>query len=339
MPLNILVTGGLGFIGSHTCVELLNQGHFVIIVDNLKNSKESVYDNIVKIIGKESLAFYKTDLKNYDELDEIFRSNSPIDLVIHFAGLKSVNESVQYPLLYYEDNILMTLNLIKCMKKFNCKNIIFSSSATVYGTPRVLPVVESDQIGISLANPYGKTKFFQEEILKDLYISDNTWSITLLRYFNPVGAHSSGLIGENPNDIPNNLMPYLSDVAIGKRSVLNIFGKDWQTPDGTCIRDFIHVVDLALGHVCALKKININGVHIYNLGTGKGTSVLELVSTFCQVNNVDVPYKFVERRHGDVEATFASAEKAYLELGWKTNLTIDDMCRDTWNYAKLNQNN
>lgn len=338
MSLNILVTGGLGFIGSHTCVELLNQGHFVIIVDNLKNSKESVYDNIIKITQTNNLEFYRADLKDYDKLDEIFMSKSHIDLVIHFAGLKSVGESVQNPLLYYEDNIGMTLNLIRCMKKYNCKNIIFSSSATVYGTPRVLPVLESDQIGVSLTNPYGKTKFFQEEILKDLYVSDNTWSITLLRYFNPVGAHPSGLIGENPNDTPNNLMPYLSDVAIGKRNILNIFGKDWQTTDGTCIRDFIHVVDLALGHVCALKNINVNGVHIYNLGTGKGTSVLELVNAFSRVNNVNIPYKFVDRRQGDVESTFASAEKACLELGWKTNLTVDDMCKDTWNYV-INQHN
>lgn len=339
MSYNILVTGGLGFIGSHTCIELLNQGHFVIIVDNLKNSKESVYDNIIKITKKQdNLALYKTDLKNYDDLESIFLSRSHIDLVIHFAGLKSVIESVENPILYYEDNIGMTLNLIKCMQKFNCKNIIFSSSATVYGKSINLPVVEADQVGLSLTNPYGKTKFFQEEILKDLYASDNTWSIILLRYFNPVGAHSSGLIGENPNDIPNNLMPYLSDVAIGKRSILNIFGSDWQTPDGTCIRDFIHVSDLALGHVSALKKVKVNGVHIYNLGTGKGTSVLELVNTFKNVNNIDIRYQFVDRRQGDVESTYASVQKAYDELGWKTNLTVEDMCRDTWNYL-TNLNN
>jgi UDP-glucose 4-epimerase len=232
---------------------------------------------------------------------------------------------------------MMTLNLVKVMKKHNCKKIIFSSSATVYGTPRRLPIVESDQVGLNMTNPYGKTKYFQEEIFKDLYVSDNQWSIILLRYFNPVGAHPSGLIGENPNDIPNNLMPYLSDVAIGKRSILNIFGRDWETPDGTCIRDFIHVVDLAKGHVSVLQKLDTIGIHIYNLGSGRGTSVLELVNTFMKVNNVNIPYQFVERRSGDVEATFASAEKANIELGWKTTLSIEDMCRDTWKY--INNNN
>jgi UDP-glucose 4-epimerase len=337
MSLNILVTGGLGFIGSHTCVELLNQGHFIIIVDNLKNSKYDVYDKITRITGNDNHTYYKADLNNLNEIDEIFKSNSPIDLVIHFAGLKSVGESVQNPLLYYEENIMMTLNLVKVMKKHNCKKIIFSSSATVYGTPRRLPIVESDQVGLNMTNPYGKTKYFQEEIFKDLYVSDNQWSIILLRYFNPVGAHPSGLIGENPNDIPNNLMPYLSDVAIGKRSILNIFGRDWETPDGTCIRDFIHVVDLAKGHVSVLQKLDTIGIHIYNLGSGRGTSVLELVNTFMKVNNVNIPYQFVERRSGDVEATFASAEKANIELGWKTTLSIEDMCRDTWKY--INNNN
>mgnify|MGYP000688680257 CR=1 FL=1 len=335
MSLNIVVTGGTGFIGSHTCVELLNNMHNVIIIDNLKNSKEEVYHNIKKISNSNHLSFYVADLKNYNEIDKIFGLYDHIDLVIHFAGLKSVSESVSNPLLYYEENISMTINLLNIMKKYSCKNIIFSSSATVYGNPSILPISESDQIGLNLTNPYGKTKYFQEEILRDLYISDKTWSIVILRYFNPSGAHPSGLIGENPNDIPNNLMPFLLDVALGKREYLNIFGNDWNTHDGTCIRDFIHVVDLAKGHVSCLKKINTPGVYTYNLGSGKGTSVLELVNIFNLINNVNIKYKFVDRRVGDIEASYTSVNKAYEELGWKTILTTTDICKDIWNYIKL----
>lgn len=332
MSQNILITGGLGFIGSHTAVELGIAGHNVTIVDNLKNSKENVYQKIYELSSCANIKFYKVDLKNYDDLEDIFKTNNQIDVVIHFAGLKSVNESVQNPILYYEDNIVMTLNLVKCMKKYNCFNIIFSSSATVYGNPTSLPLTENSQVGINLTNPYGKTKFFQEEILKDLYNSDNRWTIILLRYFNPVGAHPSGKLGENPNDIPNNLMPYLLDVAIGTRPILNIFGGDWKTFDGTCIRDFIHVVDLAKGHLFALKKMNTRAVHIYNLGSGTGTSVKEIIDIFQNVNNLKINTQIIEKREGDVCAIFTSSEKAFTELGWKTELTIEDACRDSWNY-------
>lgn len=335
MSLNILVTGGLGFIGSHTCVELLENHHKIIIVDNLSNSKYEVYNKISKISNKNDIFFYEFDLKNYEKLNTVFSSHK-IDLVIHFAGLKSVGESVKNPIFYYEENIGMTLNLIKCMKQHDCKKIIFSSSSTVYGTPSHLPMSEFDSVGISLTNPYGKTKYFQEEIFKDLHQSDNNWSIVLLRYFNPVGAHPSAVIGENPNDIPNNLMPYLLNVAMKKQNILNIFGNNYPTPDGTCIRDFIHVVDLAKGHLCSLKKLNTNGVHVYNLGTGKGTSVLELVNTFEKINNIKIPYQFVEKRNGDVCASYTSSQKAYDELGWTSTLTIDDMCRDAWKFAQNN---
>lgn len=337
MSLNILVTGGLGFIGSHTCVELLNLGHTVIIVDNLSNSKISVIYAIREITqNKGKLCCYINDLNNHDFLEQVFQTHSPINTVMHFAGLKSVNESIHNPLLYYDENISITLNLLRCMKLFECRSIIFSSSSTVYGTPENLPVNENSSVGVNLTSPYGKTKFFQEEILKDLYVADNNMNIILLRYFNPVGAHPSGLIGESPNDVPNNLMPYLLDVATSKRDVLNIYGGDLNTADMTCERDFIHVVDLAIGHCYALKKINEPGVYIYNLGTGKPTSVLELVKTFEKVNNIKLNYNIVGRRQGDVCSIYASANKAFEELGWKTTLGIEEMCIDAFNFVNHN---
>jgi UDP-glucose 4-epimerase len=337
MTSTILVTGGLGFIGSHTCVELLNQGHNVIIADNLRNSKITALDNILKLSHNKTglVKHYECDLTCYTNVDFIF-SSYVIDLVIHFAGLKSVNESVENPLLYYADNITMTTNLLKCMSRYNCKKIIFSSSATVYGDVKSLPIKETDTVGQTITNPYGKTKYIIEQILQDLYISDKTWSIIILRYFNPVGAHESGLLGEDPNDIPNNLMPYLLDVAIKKRNMLHIFGNTYETLDGTCIRDFIHVVDLAEGHICAMKKTNEVGVHIYNLGSGKGTSVLELVKTFMAITGQNIPYEFVDKRVGDVEATYTNPSKALMELQWVTTRSITDICRDSWNYVIKN---
>jgi UDP-glucose 4-epimerase len=339
MTSTILVTGGLGFIGSHTCVELLNQGHNVIIVDNLQNSKLTALDNILQLTC-DRIGWVKhceCDLTCYTNVDFIFQSYV-IDLVIHFAGLKSVNESVENPLLYYADNITMTTNLLKCMSIYNCKKIIFSSSATVYGDVKNLPIKEIDEIGQTVTNPYGKTKYIIEQILQDLYISDKSWSIVILRYFNPVGAHESGLLGENPNNIPNNLMPYLLDVAIKKRDILHIYGNTYETPDGTCIRDFIHVVDLAEGHICAIKKTSEFGVHVYNLGSGIGTSVLELVTTFIAVTNQNIPYEFSEKRLGDVRSTYTDPSKAYVELGWITTRSITHICKDSWNYIVTNTN-
>ena len=336
MNKNILVTGGLGYIGSHTCVELLNNNYNVIVIDNLSNSKEEVKEKIESITNKK-ITFYKEDVCYQEKLEEIFKNNI-IDAVIHFAGFKAVGESVEKPLEYYQNNINSTIVLCQTMKKYNCKKIIFSSSATVYGENPNVPFKESYETG-KTTNPYGTSKLFIEQILKDLYISDNNWSITLLRYFNPIGAHKSGLIGENPNGIPNNLMPYITKVAIGELEYLNIFGSDYNTPDGTGVRDYIHVVDLAIGHVKALNKLlNNKGINIYNLGTGKGYSVLEIVNAFKKVNNIELPYKITERRPGDIATCYADSTKAQKELDWHPIYDIEDMVKDSYNFYKNNKN-
>ena len=328
--MNILVTGGLGFIGSHTVVELLNEGDNVVIVDNLYNSKEDVLDKIKAITGKEA-KFYKYDVTDREKVQEIFKENS-IDAVIHFAGYKAVGESVKEPLMYYSNNLISTITLLETMKEYNVKRFIFSSSATVYGEAGT--TVYSEDLGRGkTTNPYGTTKAMIEEILEDLYKSDNSWNITILRYFNPVGAHESGLIGESPNGIPNNLMPYVMKVASGDLEILNIFGNDYPTRDGTGVRDFIHVVDLAKGHVKALQNAP-DGLSIYNLGAGRGISVLELVTTFEKVNGIKVPYRIAERRAGDLPEYYADSSKALRELGWKTEKTVEDICRDSWNFQK-----
>ena len=330
--MKILVTGGTGYIGSHTCCELLDNGYEVVIIDNLCNSKISVLDKIKQITNKE-LSFYEGDVCDKEILRKIF-SEHHIDAVIHFAGLKAVGESVKMPLEYYRNNIDSTLSLLEVMKENNCKNIIFSSSATVYGEQATQKMVEDMELKTP-TNPYGKTKLYIENILKDLYVSDNEWKITLLRYFNPVGAHESGLIGENPNGIPNNLMPYILKVAIGQLPCLTIFGDDYNTPDGTCIRDYIHVVDLAKGHLKALDhSVNENpNLFIYNLGTGHGVSVKEIVETFEKVNNLKLNYQYGSRREGDLPAMYADASKALRELNWQTEKNLDDMCRDSYNFA------
>ena len=330
--MRILVTGGLGFIGSHTVVELAKKNHEVIIVDNLYNSKEEVIEKLEKITGK-NFKLYKYDLLEKEKLEEIFEENE-IDAVIHFAGYKAVGESVKKPLMYYSNNLQSTINLLEVMQKHNVKKMVFSSSATVYGDPGKPKYVEEMGRG-ETTNPYGTTKAMIEKILEDLYASDNSWDISILRYFNPVGAHESGLIGEEPNGIPNNLMPYVMKVAAGKLEVLSIFGNDYPTLDGTGVRDFIHVVDLAKGHVSALDKMK-KGLNIYNLGSGKGVSVMELVTTFERVNNLKVNYKIVERRPGDLAEYYADPSKALKELEWKTEKSLEDICRDSWNYEKNN---
>ena len=333
--MKILVTGGCGYIGSHTCVELLNNGYEVVVVDNLCNSKENVIDKIKEITGK-NVTFYKGDVCDKEILRKIFNENK-IDAVIHFAGLKAVGESVEKPLMYYRNNIDSTLSLCEVMNEYNCKKIIFSSSATVYGDPAKLPITEDMPVG-NTTNPYGSSKLYIEGILKDLYISDNSWGITLLRYFNPVGAHQSGLIGEDPNGIPNNLMPYIVKVATGELPCLSIFGDDYDTKDGTGVRDYIHVVDLARGHVKALEKLlSVKGINIYNLGTGNGYSVLEMVNTFSKVNGVDVNYKIVERRAGDIACCYADCSKAFNELGWSAELSLDDMVKSAYNFVLKNK--
>lgn len=329
--MKILVTGGLGFIGSHTVVELANSGFDVVIVDNLYNSKEEVLEKLEKITGRK-FKLYKYDLTDKAKLKEIFENEKDIEAVIHFAGYKAVGESVKKPLMYYSNNLISTVNLLEVMKEHNVKKFIFSSSATVYGDNGEIKYVESMGRG-ETTSPYGTTKAMIEKILEDLYFSDNSWNITILRYFNPVGAHESGLIGEEPNGIPNNLMPYVMKVASGKLETLSIFGNDYQTIDGTGVRDYIHVVDLAKGHVKALQNAP-DGLNIYNLGSGKGVSVLELVTTFERVNNIKVNYKIVDRRPGDLPEYFADPSKALKELGWKTEKTLEDICRDSWNYEK-----
>lgn len=330
--MKILVTGGLGFIGSHTVVELSNAGFEVIIADNLSNSKIEVLDKLKQITGKD-YKFYQYDLKEIDKVREIFDEND-IDAVIHFAGYKAVGESVAEPIMYYTNNLGTTTNLLTVMKEKGVKKFIFSSSATVYGEREEHQYSEEMGRGIT-TNPYGTTKAMIEKILEDVYASDNSWNIVLLRYFNPIGAHESGLIGEDPKGIPNNLMPYIMKVAAGKLECLTIFGNDYPTRDGTGIRDYIHVVDLAKGHVAALERAP-EGLSIYNLGTGSGVSVMEIVNAFEKENNLKLNYKIGDRRPGDIAEMYANAEKAYKELGWKTEKTIEDMCKDSWNFAKNN---
>lgn len=330
----ILVTGGMGYIGSHTVIQLYEAGYEPIIVDNLVNSKPEVLNRIQKIAGKRPL-FYEYDVRDEENLNKIFEKHD-IFAVIHFAGLKSVGESVQKPQLYFDNNIGSTEVLLRVMEKHNCKNIVFSSSATVYGNPERVPIYEEDKLGPT-TNPYGETKLRIEYLLKDVAKNDKSWNIVLLRYFNPIGAHKSGLIGEDPQGIPNNLMPYITQVAVGKLKQLQVFGDDYDTPDGTGVRDYIHVDDLAHGHILALKKIEEKpGLLIYNLGTGKGTSVLELVHAFEEANNIKINYVIVDRRPGDIAECYANADKAYREMGFKCSRSIVDACRDSWNWQKNN---
>ena len=341
--MHILVTGGAGYIGSHTVIELLNAGHSVAVVDNLVNLSRGntrldclAMQRVEKITGRQ-IPFYETDIRDREGLRKIFAEHS-FDCCIHFAGLKAVGESVQKPLEYYDNNISGTLVLLEEMRNAGCKNIIFSSSATVYGNPAVMPITESCPKG-HCTNPYGNTKSMLEEILRDLHVADNEWNVVLLRYFNPIGAHSSGLIGENPNGVPNNLMPYITQVAAGKLKELHVFGNDYPTPDGTGVRDYIHVVDLAKGHVKALKAIDDKcGIEVYNLGTGIGYSVLDLVKAFEKANGIKIPYVIDQRRAGDVAACYSDPSKAWEKLGWKAELGIEDMCRDSWNWQKNNPN-
>ena len=329
--MKILVTGGIGYIGSHTCVELLDSGYDIVVIDNLSNSKIEVVDKITKITSKK-FKFYRGDCQDKEMLQKIFKEND-ISAVIHFAGFKAVGESVQKPIMYYRNNIDSTLTLLEVMNEFNVKKIVFSSSATVYGNPKSLPIKEN--FPLSTTNPYGSTKLMIENILRDLYTSDNTWSIAILRYFNPIGAHKSGLIGENPNGIPNNLMPYIVKVATNELQCLSIFGNDYNTHDGTGVRDYIHVVDLAKGHIKAIEKVlKHKECDAYNLGTGNGYSVLDLVNTFKKVNNIDVKYKIVERRPGDIDACYADSSYAKEKLNWQAEFGIEDMCKDAYNFIK-----
>lgn len=333
--MEILVTGAASFIGSHTCVELINSGYDIVGIDNFINSKPVVLENIEKITGKR-IAFYEGDVCDEVLLRKIMNEHK-ISAAIHFAGLKAVGESVEKPLMYYQNNLMSTIVLSKVMNEFGCKKIIFSSSATVYGTPHAVPMTEDFPVG-GTTNPYGTTKLMCERILSDLQYAEKDWSVCLLRYFNPIGSHASGLIGEEPNGIPNNLMPYIVKVASKQLPYLSVFGNDYPTNDGTGVRDYIHVVDLAKGHVCALKKVlTESGVHIYNLGTGIGYSVLDLVENFKEVNNIDVPYVFAPRRAGDIPECFANADKALKELGWKAEKNVEDMCRDSWNFYLMNK--
>lgn len=332
----ILVTGGAGYIGSHTCVELLNAGYEVVVLDNLSNSSEKSLERVKELTGKD-LVFYKGDILDREILERIF-AEQKIDSCIHFAGLKAVGESVQKPWEYYNNNISGTLTLVDEMRRHGCKNIIFSSSSTVYGTPEKVPVTEETPKGVC-TNPYGWTKHMLEQILSDVQKADPEWNVILLRYFNPIGAHKSGKIGENPNGIPNNLMPYITQVAVGKLEKLGVFGDDYDTPDGTGVRDYIHVVDLAVGHVKALKKIEENaGLCIYNLGTGVGYSVLDIVKSFEEATGIKIPYEIKPRRAGDIAMNYANAEKAERELGWKAENGILEMCADSWNWQKNNPN-
>jgi UDP-glucose 4-epimerase len=337
MGSKILVTGGTGYIGSHTCVELLNSGYEIVILDDLLNSDEIVLDKIKELTNKD-FKFYKVNILDKEALRKIFNENKDIDSVINFAGFKAVGESVEKPLKYYTNNISGSLVLLEVMMEFNVKKFIFSSSATVYGNPEIIPITEECKIG-GVTNPYGRTKYMIEEILQDLYKSDNTWSIVILRYFNPIGAHKSGIIGEVPNGIPNNLMPYITRVANKQLKELSVFGDDYNTKDGTGVRDYIHVVDLATGHLKALEKINKESnpkLHIYNLGTGNGYSVLEMITTFEKVNNVKVKYKIVKRRDGDIATCYSNPKKAMEELNWEAKYSLEDMCRDSWNFQKQN---
>lgn len=333
--MNILVTGGAGYIGSHTLIELLADNHQIFVVDNLTNSSQESIKRVEQITDRK-IPFEKLDLRNDEKMEELFKNNQ-FDAVIHFAGLKAVGESVSNPIEYYDNNINSTLVLINKMKKYNVKKLIFSSSATVYGTPSELPLTENSRVGIGITNPYGQTKFMIEQILKDIGIADDSFEITILRYFNPVGAHESGLIGEDPNGIPNNLLPYISQVAVGKLEKVNVFGNDYETPDGTGVRDYIHVVDLAKGHVSALNNIK-PGISIYNLGTGNGVSVLDLISAFSKASNKKIPYQISVRRPGDVAACYASCDKANRELNWSATKTINEACVDSWRWQSKNPN-
>ena len=333
--MNILITGGAGYIGSHTIVELLTSGHSVVVVDNLSNSSPESIRRVEKITNS-TIPFFNADVRDISTLDKIFTENN-FDAVIHFAGLKAVGESITKPLDYYSNNIDSTLVLLDVMKKHNVKKIVFSSSATVYGTPESLPLTEDSLVGVGITNPYGQTKFMIEQILRDLSLSDASIEITLLRYFNPIGAHESGTIGEDPNGIPNNLLPYISQVAVGKLEKVNIFGDDYDTPDGTGVRDYIHVVDLAKGHVAAISHSK-PGVSTYNLGTGHGVSVLELIAAFGKAAGKDIAYQIVPRRPGDIAACYADPKKANQDLGWFANKTTEEACADSWRWQSNNPN-
>ena len=332
----VLVTGGAGFIGSHTAVELLNSGKDIVIVDNFSNSKPKALDAIRKITGKD-FKFYEIDYLDREKLEKVFEENK-IDAVLNFAGYKAVGESVKKPLEYYENNVSGCIVLLETMRKYNVKKFVFSSSATVYGQPERIPLTEDCKVG-GTTNPYGTTKLFIEQILKDLYNSDNSWDICILRYFNPVGAHESGLIGEEPQGVPNNLMPYVVRVAAGELKELSVFGNDYDTPDGTGVRDYIHVVDLAKGHICALNKLDKegSGLFIYNLGTGTGYSVLDMVKAFEQITGKKVPYKIAPRRAGDIATCYSDPTKAKEELGWTAEKGIKEMCEDSWNFIQKNK--
>lgn len=329
----ILVAGGAGYIGSHTCVELLDAGYDIIVVDNYYNSCQEALNRVKKITGKD-FRFYECDILDREGMDKIFSENE-VDAVIHFAGYKAVGESVKEPLKYFHNNIEGTVALCEVMEKHNCRKIVFSSSATVYGMPKEVPIRED--FPLSVTNPYGRTKLMNEEILRDLYVSNPAWSIVLLRYFNPIGAHASGLIGEEPKGIPNNLMPYITKVAVGALEQLSVFGNDYPTHDGTGVRDYIHVVDLAKGHIKAVEKaMQTEGVHTYNLGTGTGYSVLDLVHAFEKAYGKPLPYRIVDRRPGDVAECYADPTKAFEELGWKAELDVNRMCEDSWRWQKNN---
>lgn len=334
--MSILVTGGAGYIGSHTCVELLKEGYDVVVLDNLCNSSKKSLDRVFEITGKK-VKFYEEDLLNKDGVRKVFE-NEKIDAVIHFAALKAVGESVKKPLQYYHNNITGTLVLCEVMEEFNVKNIVFSSSATVYGDPKVVPITEDCPKGV-ITNPYGQTKSMMEQILTDFNVADPSFNVVLLRYFNPVGAHESGLIGEDPKGIPNNLMPYISQVAVGKLDCLGVFGNDYDTKDGTGVRDYIHVVDLSIGHIKALKKLEKDkGVFIYNLGTGVGYSVLDMVKAFEKASNIKIKYEFKPRRQGDIAKCYADPSKAERELSWKAERNLEQMCSDTWKWQTNNPN-
>ncbi len=334
--MSILITGGAGFIGSHTAVEFLNAGYDIVVVDNLCNSSAKSLERVKEITGKD-FPFYRVDLCDKDALEKVFVENPEIDSAIHFAGLKAVGESVQKPGWYYHNNLVSTLNLVDLMSKYNAKRIVFSSSATVYGMPKTVPI--SEDFPLSTTNPYGETKLMIERILKDIWVSDNEWSVSILRYFNPIGAHKSGLIGENPRGIPNNLLPYVAKVAAGQLPYLSVFGNDYDTKDGTGVRDYIHVVDLAKAHLKALEKAEtVTGVDYFNIGTGTGYSVLEIVKAYEKATGLTVNYKIVDRRPGDIATCYANPTKAYTELGWKAENGIEEMCEDLANWMKKNPN-